>query len=354
MWARLKTFKLAKGEEDLKSESSTVNEEYRSVFRTKSYAEFQTKAQVFVKKPSSSYSSKCSISDVLLESGQETIATILEKSILSWKPELNGLIQKYFDISAEASRICGKLLKSINQIQASYNFIQRALDTIGDYSPDQVKYVISELSSFHLVNNPISNPNQQEFEQIHETHITVLHNLKAKRKKVARKIKLIKYLKETTGICVTGACGIGAVLATVIAAHTLCGLLMGPAIISLPLTMKKKILNSRLWQTGFLKKLWVQLDVAAKGAYILNRDFDTMSRLVTRLHDEIEHSKAMIQFCLERREDRYPLQEVVKQLRKSGVGFKKQVEELEEHVYLCLVTINRARALVIKEMVKQG
>ena len=126
---------------------------------------------------------------------------------------------------------------------------------------------------------------------------------------------------------------------------------MGPAIFSFPVkTFKKKLLDVGFLRSGLLRKVGQQLDVAAKGTYILNRDFDTMSRLVARLHDEVEHNKAMIQFCLDRKEDRVSLQEVVKELRKSDVGFRKQVEELEEHVYLCLVTINRARALVIKEM----
>ncbi|KAB1203252.1 UPF0496 protein 3 [Morella rubra] len=75
-----------------------------------------------------------------------------------------------------------------------------------------------------------------------------------------------------------------------------------------------------------------------------------MSRLVARLQDEVEHKKAMIQFCLERREDKLSLQ-VEEEINKSDViGFRKQVQELEEHVYLCLVTISRARLLVIKEM----
>ena len=67
----------------------------------------------------------------------------------------------------------------------------------------------------------------------------------------------------------------------------------------------------------------------------MNRDFDTMGRLVVvaRLHDKIEHSRAMVQFCLDRKEDKFSLQ-VVKELKKSDVGFMKHVEELEEHVCL--------------------
>lgn len=111
----------------------------------------------------------------------------------------------------------------------------------------------------------------------------------------------------------------------------------------------KKFLRFRFLGSGLLSKVGKQIDVAAKGTYILNRDFDTLSRLVARLHDEVEHKKAMVRFCWERREDKFCLQ-VVKEIKKSDVGFRKQVQELEEHVYLCLVTINRARALVIKEM----
>ena len=73
---------------------------------------------------------------------------------------------------------------------------------------------------------------------------------------------------------------------------------------------------------------------------------------MARLHDEVGHKKELIRFCLERREDKFPLEEVVKDLRRNGRGFKWQVEELEEHVCLCLVTINRARVLVIKEKPK--
>ncbi|KAK3230115.1 hypothetical protein Dsin_001996 [Dipteronia sinensis] len=74
--------------------------------------------------------------------------------------------------------------------------------------------------------------------------------------------------------------------------------------------------------SGLLRKAREQLDVAAKGTYILNRDFDTMGRLVARLHDEVEHNNAMIRLCL----DRFSMH-VVKELKKSSVGFQKLIQE---------------------------
>ncbi|KAF2291147.1 hypothetical protein GH714_020351 [Hevea brasiliensis] len=186
---------------------------------------------------------------------------------------------------------------------------------------------------------------------VDEEYSSVLHHLKSKRKKLAREMKLISCIHKASGVCITAACSLIAITAVVLAAHTLTAIVMGPAVFSFPIKgLKKKILRFRFLRSGtFLRKVAQQLDMAAKGTYILNRDFDTMSRLVARLHDEVEDNKAMIQFCLESREDKFSLQ-VVKELHKSDIGIRKQLEELEEHVYLCLLTINRARGLVIKEM----
>jgi hypothetical protein len=329
--------------------SLNVNEEYLSALRTKSYAEFFTKVELLVNQPSSSsYSSHQELSEILLEQSQDTIPAILDSAILSSNiPELKGLMLNYFDISAEASNICSHLLKSIKQIQSSYHFIHHTLDTVDDhdhyYSPDQVKLIISELNSFVILN-------KHEFKLIRDKYSLVLHRLKSMRKKVARKLKLIKYLKKAFGICVAAACGLVAIAAIVLATHTLSALVLAPTLFSSPMKrLKKKCLSFRFLRSGLLSKVGKQIDVAAKGTYILNRDFDTISRLVARLNDEVEHRKAMVRFCLERREDKFSLQ-VMKEIKKSDIGFRKQVQDLEEHVYLCLVTINRARALVIKEM----
>ncbi|XP_059281228.1 UPF0496 protein At1g20180-like [Lycium ferocissimum] len=333
-----------------------VNEEYFGALRTKSYGDFFTKAQLLVNEPSSPNSQLYhnTFSEILLEPGQDKVTSILESAIFPAKKyDLKSLLSNYFNLSAEASKFCSHILKSINQVQSDYGFVEQVLDSIDNCSDiDQFGYLVLELRSFIIHNNPFSNIKKQDFTRINDEYSSVLQRLKYKKKRVARKIKLIKCVNKTSGVCVTAACGLVAVAALVLAAHTLAAIVIGPAILSVPIKpLRKKIMSFQFLKCGFLTKVGDQLDVAAKGTYILNRDFDTMSRLVARLHDEIDHNKAMIQLCLDKREDRFSL-EVLKELKKSNIGFKKQVEELEEHVYLCLLTINRARALVITEIAK--
>ncbi|KAL3638932.1 hypothetical protein CASFOL_016839 [Castilleja foliolosa] len=376
MWARFRTSMTMTKKDDQKMKQSqkslNVNEEYLCAVRTKSYMDFFLKFQLIVNEPSSSSSSpsnysNVTFSEILLEPGQETITSILESPSLfssarlsSSSDGLKSLLSNYFDISAEASNFCSHLLQTLAQLQSDYKFIQRIIATIDDDSSinnnsnnqAQFSSLFSELRSCVILNNPFSNLNRQNFKNIHSKHSSVLQRLKSNRKKVIRKIKMIKIFNRATRVCVTAAFGLLAAATLFLAVHTLTAILVGPAILSLPIKpLKKRIRNCRFFKCGSLRQIVEQLDVAAKGAYILNRDFDTMSRLVDRLGDEIEHNKNMIRLCLDRREDKLSFQ-VLKEIKKYEFGFKKQVEELEEHVYLCLVTINRARVMVVKEISK--
>lgn len=273
-------------------ERPNVNDEYLCAFRTKSYSDFFMKAQLLVHHSTSSPTHQM-ISEVLLNPNQETAMAILEYNKISYN--LKPLFLNYFNISADASRFCSHLLQTLNQVQSDYVFYHKVLDSIdGDHTSHQdfdhdLRFCVS-------LKDPISDAEKQDFIRSHEKHSSVLQQLRSERKKVARKKKSLGILKKE-----------------------------------------------------FLRKVEDQLDVAAKGTYILNRDFDTMSRLVDRLQDEIEHSKMMIRLCLDRREDRVS-NKVVKELKKGELGLFELVKEVEEHVYLCLLTINRGRALVVEEI----
>ncbi|KAL0438383.1 UNVERIFIED_CONTAM: hypothetical protein Slati_2321300 [Sesamum latifolium] len=105
--------------------------------------------------------------------------------------------------------------------------------------------------------------------------------------------------------------------------------------------------SSRTWLDG----LGAQLDLAARGVYILVNDFDTMSRLVQRLHDEMEHRKFVADICVRKGKNEM-LKEVVKEFQMHETWFMEQLEELEKQIYLCFLDINRSRRLVVEQMVK--
>ncbi|PHT66023.1 hypothetical protein T459_30448 [Capsicum annuum] len=368
MGAGDKSCKTIKGKNVMRESRSSlnVNEEYQGALRTKSYGDFFMKAHDLLvnnnnnNHPLSPNSQYTLFSDILLEPGQETITNILESTnIFPRKYKLKTFLSNYFNVSAKASKFCKHLLKTINQVQSDYNFIEQVLESIDDNSSSQqFGHLVLELRSYISHNNPFSDLKKQDyFTRINYEYSLILQHLSSKRKKVARKIKLIKCVNKASGVFVTTACGLVALAAVVLAAHTLAALIMGPAILTMiplkPSKINKFTNRPGFLKCGFLTKIGAQLDVAAKGTYILNRDFDTISRLVDRLHEEIEHNKAMIKLCLDRSEDSISLQ-VLKEMKKRNVGFRKQGEELEEHVYLCLLTINRARALMIKEIDKSS
>ncbi|KAG2257557.1 hypothetical protein Bca52824_076851 [Brassica carinata] len=117
---------------------------------------------------------------------------------------------------------------------------------------------------------------------------------------------------------------------------------------------RSDLLTGRFKPVGLRNKLTktaARLDVAAKGTYILSRDLDTISRLVTRINDEVEHVRAMAEFWAGRGSGRVRGgEEVARELKRCEESFSEELDELEEHIYLCFMTINRARNLVVREI----
>ncbi|GER47894.1 hypothetical protein STAS_25034 [Striga asiatica] len=332
-----------------------VNEEYLCAVRTQSFADCCTKFQLLVNEkppplsppPADQITHSGSFSQVLLQPSQKAIASILDSSSLFSKSSSDGLkslLLNYFDTSSEASDFCSRLLETLTHLRTSYGSIAKIIDSIGhDGSP-----TLSELRSSVFRQNPLSDLKGHNIEHLRGRQSSVLRGLKSSRRAVARKIRTVRIINRTSGVCCAAACGVLAAAAVFLAAHTLGAILVGPAVLGLRGRGVRFGFRFVKCEGRYLRRAAGQLDAAAKGAYILDRDLETMSRLVGRLGDEIEHGKGMVMACLD---DRVCL-EVLKEMRKDGFGLGKKVEELEEHVYLCLVTINRARAMLVKEISK--
>ncbi|KAL5995704.1 hypothetical protein ACLOJK_041819 [Asimina triloba] len=353
------------------------NEEYMEALRTKSYTDIWWKVQGQLGRTTSTTTGqlgrttstttgRLSLSplatshlhhpDYILEPRQETIFATVAAS------NLHALVRDYFDGSLQACNICCLLLHCIDQTRANHSIIQRVLKVAkrrpatGDYTQEQCLFISSQLTVFADLENPLSGSTQMQFHQIHELYVSMVRDLVFARKKVVRRARMQGICKKAARVGLTVACGMLLIITLAVAAHTLFGLLAMPLLFCPSTPFLKRRIQSRrclMRSSKCLKRVGAQLDAAAKGAYILGRDFDTMSRLATRLHDEIEHNKAVIGICLSNGRGQLLVEEVVKELRSNEAGFLEQLEELEEHVYLCFLTINRARRLVFQEIVMQ-
>ncbi|CAL1363098.1 unnamed protein product [Linum trigynum] len=374
MWAKFRASKIKKdhkvySKSSVRDRGLNLSEEYHRTLRTQSYVAFFSKAQIMAnhhhdRTPEEEKEDPILL--LLLEPEQNSIPAILESAaVLSKLPELTPYFRDFFDSTAEASRICSGLLASVARTHATRRFAHQLFDEIPLRPAETESRRVWELTAYIAeANNPFSCPDGDlDFGSIREGYAAVLERLKSKRRKVARKIKLVECVNRGTGISITAACGVLAVTAAVLAAHTLTAFVMGPLAVAGGFNPVKKLVSrvmrfKVMTSAEFLRKLRRQLDMAAKGVYILNRDMDTVSRLVARLYDEVEHGKEMARFWLEKGKnpsDRTLFcSQVVNEMKRRDVKFRKQVDELEELMCLCLLTINRARGLVVEELTRSG
>ncbi|KAF8410390.1 hypothetical protein HHK36_002918 [Tetracentron sinense] len=336
-----------------------LNEEYMEAFRTKSFTEIWSRVQGQLRSKSnerlsslSPFPSYIHLYDYLLEPRQEILVEMIKSS------NLHQLLIDYFQGSLEAFRTCGFLLQTIDQTRDNYCIIQRVIKltrmvpNCGNYTDDQCRIISGELASFAKLDNPLSNSSPLQFRLLHDRYGLMLDQLTLKRTRVERRAKMVRLCKKTAGLSLVITCGTIVVAMLVLAVHTTVGIVAAPGLVACSLAFfKKRIKSARgKLKTSTLTRYSAQLDAAAKGVYILNRDFDTMSRLVMRLYDEIEHIKIIARMCA-RSKKKQMLKEVVREFQNHECCFLEQLGELEEHIYLCFLTINRARRLVIQETI---
>ncbi|XP_040379126.1 putative UPF0496 protein 2 [Oryza brachyantha] len=346
-----------------------VEEEYISTLHTRSNARFFAGKQQSIGRESMEARFDPQQQDVVPADVQRMIHRRTSS-------EIELAMAGYFDASDEASEICRQLLVNIKNAQSNYLSMDSFLASISDsvavaaaaYAGADATTSRLALKPFAARSNPFSAATRSNFRRIHDRYSSILHAIKSSHGKVARKLRLARAVKKVSRTCLVVACGAVAAASIAVAAHLLfLSLLVGPAAAALcPMALKRRVTSAlagraaRRSRTGSLLRLQEQLDTAAKGTYVLGRDLDTVSHLVARLSDGIERENAMAWCCAERVAadggggGRFPVQEMVNELRRSCSSSRKLAEELEEHVCLCLATIHRARVLVIREISKQA
>ncbi|XP_010275646.1 PREDICTED: UPF0496 protein At3g49070 [Nelumbo nucifera] len=330
-----------------------VREEYANAFRTESYIEFWTRvldlthgdAATSIPMESTTAAARLPsyrlFAEHLLDPDQPAVTKILALSQPQNHSENHSLLTNYFSETANASLLCGLLLKDIDQTRTRYHPLKTTIESLDTTKCFPV--LLDRLAEFSNSLNPFdsSASSPRRVQAVQASCNELLKQLELRREKARAQLQLVNGLKRGSAIFLVV---LTASVVIIAATHAFAMLVAVPGFVTASL---------KLASTRRLARMSAQLDAAAKGTYILNRDLETISRLVARLDGELEHVHAMVRFWLERRDDQiHAIREVARQLRKNNSSFSEQLDELEEHLYLCFMTINRARSLVVKEVLE--
>ncbi|KAF8022670.1 hypothetical protein BT93_F0247 [Corymbia citriodora subsp. variegata] len=297
------------------------------------------------------------LSESLLEPGQETLANMIKNF------NIHHLLVDYFQASSEACDMCELLLRGIHRTRANYQSIGRTIKSAemvfedASYMEEQNYLICRELSAFASLTNPLSVITWVQFQSMHDNYMALFHELTSKHKKMRMRMKLTRACKSVGGLGLIVSFGAITATALVVAIHSFVSIL---AMLGLAASCCVRVCNRKgkcISSSSYLEKssstegACAPLDVAAKGVYILINDLDTISRLAGRLHDEVEHGRWRAGMAVRNYTRMGEMMwEVVKGFPVQTACFLEQLEELEEHIYLCLVTMNRSRRLVVKEI----
>lgn len=277
----------------------------------------------------------------------------VQEALLHIKPEaLNQLIAKYLNDSEQTTRLCISFSQSVKQARILYAPICRLLDVLPldmesaghSLSQAQCNWAFDIFLQFDSLNNPFPIHDTHSFNDMRHCYFQLKRELDLLLHKSRSKVQLLRHATKGSVACLVAAT-IGVVItAAVIASHALVTLVAAPICAAcVPSKMAKKELVHL-----------VQLDVATKGIFFLHNHLETVNCLVGRLYDAVEYYKRLVRFALERGKDRYPIQEVVKQLHRKHSNFLEELLGLEEHLCLCFSAINKARRHLLDYLLHQN
>ncbi|KAF0902142.1 hypothetical protein E2562_014395 [Oryza meyeriana var. granulata] len=365
-----------------------VDEEYDQAFRSKSFLDLWSHAHHHLTHTLSSFklsSKNCTGAredDQHADDGgtptpdmeQSCSYTVLDDFVLEPSPELlargshqqrrrrrrrghgrrvETLLLEYFDVTQEACEACSALLAAIGTARRHHLTLRRLLlrlDGGGDDADAK-----DALARHVRLANPLSPSSLSEFHDVHARCSPLASRLAAAQRRLRRLARALRIARGTAAAAFVGVCAAAIVAAVVLAAHALVGI--GVAAAAFGASPAGAV---RWWAGRAAEKVssrhyaraGTTLDAAARGAYIVGRDLDTVSRMVRRAHDELEHGRDVARIAMRGHGERPLLQEVAREEEECEEDLRSQLAELEEHVYLCLITINRTRRLVAHEMTR--
>ncbi|RZR90164.1 hypothetical protein BHM03_00018003 [Ensete ventricosum] len=295
------------------------------------------------------------LSEFLLELSQESVVEAAMATIdgCSAYLYLHSLLLEYFDVTFRACTACTNVLASIDRAREHHRSIRHFLIKLSStclFDGDRTEF--DRLASLLQLENQLHPQNLANFHSVQSRCSLLMQRLARAHRGILRRLRFVRLTKKAAGIVMISTCSVALVVAVAIAVHTVIG--FGVVAAAAPVVMTTGPRAGMRWarteRARDLGRLGAQVDAAAKGAYIVGRDLDTVSRMVRRVQDEVEHEREVARMALRARE-RQLVREAARVVEGGAAGMESQ---MEEHACLCLITINRSTRMVAQEMTEGG
>lgn len=331
--------------------TESLNREYALAVGTNSYNEIWSK--IHDHRPSEEgeepWTSPNAHLDLITERVLHPDRQSIQEVLQSARPtQLTRLVSDYLDSSEHTSHLFLSIHDSVERARTLYAPISQLLDLIPSrhMSSAQCDWAYEKLQEFDSLENPFGNTTSCNFHSLRICFAQLKQQLDRRLRKTRRRHRLLRCATNGSAACLIGSVAGVTIAGLVIATHALGALVAGP-FLSCFLPTKDLMSDGR----HRLREHMARLDAAARGTYVLDNHLDTIESLVARLHATVESDKALVRFLLESgRVQRHPIEEVLRQLRKSHPSLILQLGDLDEHVCLCFAAVNRARLLLLQHI----
>ncbi|CAH8261044.1 unnamed protein product [Arabidopsis lyrata] len=307
----------SRNDASIQSPTFNLSRELAHAFQTPSYHDVRSRVHVVVDPTQHHHQYIQPDIELLISQVLQPNKECVQEAIRHFKQTtLTHLVSTYFQHSENATRLCLNLYQNVHS--ARHHLYTPLLDLFNSFPGDTHAAIDESLCNLAFdvflkldtFENPFSSPESHSFQDTQLCFSQLKNNLDRRLRKSRSRVRLIH--------------------------HATAGPLCSPY---LPHSFKRKELTNIC-----------QLNAASKGTFVLNKDLDTIDRLVSRLHSGIEYDKHLIRLGLERGRDLHSIQEIVKQLRKNNLNLTHQLKDLEDHICLWFTNVNKARSLLLKEI----
>ncbi|CAJ1786964.1 unnamed protein product [Sphenostylis stenocarpa] len=329
-------------DEDTSATSPNVSTEFLRALQAHSYNEIrsmiQAPPQVHLLHDEDSHHRH--VLSQVLQPDSHSVREALAKS----KPSSNltRLVSTYFDHSETTSDFCLRLLLTSLRVRELYEPLSHLLAVLPADAPPlsqpQCDRAYDLFLQFDSQDNPFA---LSRLHQLRDSFSHLKRDIQRDLRKCHSRIRMFRH--ATAGCVVISIVAAVASIAAivVVAAHAAVGF---TAVAAAPFCVPRQ----KRRELARLK----QLEAAENGILVVN-DINTIDSLVDRLQTAVEADKAYVRFALDRGRERHPIQEVLKQLRKNQPVLEHLLGDLEQHIYFCFYSINKARYALLKEICRQ-